>query len=163
MRKVFCAVLAIFIFCTANFSEAKTFSQDYSTWFGESSPHANFVEEVLRLVNIERRRVGLKSLKLSGSLNQSAAIRAREIQKKFSHTRPNGSKCFTAIKISYGYAGENIAAGQISPEQVVEGWMNSKGHRENILSRHFQYLGVGYYNNPNADYEHYWVQLFTGY
>ena len=163
MKKIFCAVLMIFIFGAVNFSEAKTFSQNYSTWFGEVSPTANYAEEVLKLVNIERRRVGLKSLKLSGSLNQSAAIRAREIQKKFSHTRPNGSKCFTAIKISYRSAGENIAAGQISPKQVVEGWMNSKGHRENILNRDFQYLGVGYYNNPNADYEHYWVQLFTGY
>ena len=92
---------------------------------------------------------------------QAAEVRAGELPKKFSHTRPNGSSCFTAVRSSYGYIGENIAAGQRSPEEVVESWMNSEGHRKNILNKNFRNLGVGYVNVENSEYGHYWVQLFS--
>ena len=111
-------------------------------------------------VNLEREKVGLKPLKLSPHLTKYAAVRAEEITKKFSHTRPNGSSCFTVVKIAYRRIGENIAAGQPSPEKVVESWMNSEGHRANILNPEFGKLGVGYFNAPETDYKHYWVQLF---
>ena len=56
--------------------------------------------------------------------------------------------------------GENIAAGYMTPKEVVEGWMNSTGHRENILSPKFTEIGVGCYENKNLEYKAYWVQLF---
>ena len=162
MKKIFYAVLIIFIFGAVNFSEARIFYAENNVWRGEVSTNENFAEEVLKYVNIEREKVGLKSLKLNGSLNQSADIRVKEIAKKFSHTRPNGKSPFTVVKISYRTVGENIAAGQRSPKAVVDAWMNSEGHRENILNPNFQYLGVGYLNAPETDYKNYWVQLFTG-
>ena len=79
----------------------------------------------------------------------------------FSHTRPDGRSCFTALTdlgISYGGAGENIAYGQSSPEEVMTAWMNSSGHRANILNSSFTKLGVGVYKSGNTIY---WVQLFT--
>lgn len=88
-------------------------------------------------------------------------MRAVEIVKSFSHTRPDGRDPFTAMKeagVSYRAAGENIAMGQKTPQQVMEGWMNSDGHRQNILSDNFGRLGVGYYV---ANGRAYWVQMFA--
>ena len=92
----------------------------------------------------------------------AAAARAKELSQRYSHTRPNGSECFTILwhlGIDYGYAGENIAMGQRTPEIVMNDWMNSSGHRANILSENFDYIGVGY---TMVDGHPYWVQLFTG-
>ena len=88
-------------------------------------------------------------------------MRAKEIVSAFSHTRPDGRDCFTAMKeagVSYRAAGENIAKGQRTPEQVVDGWMKSDGHRENLLSADFGRLGVGYHVENGRTY---WVQLFA--
>lgn len=118
---------------------------------------SEFEAEVLRLTNLERTAQGLSPLSAGSAAAQSAAdVRAAEIGTRFSHTRPNGSSCFTALTdagISYRAAGENIAKGHRTPAQVVEGWMNSDGHRRNILSEDFTHLAVGY-----IDYG--WVQLF---
>ncbi len=118
---------------------------------------SEFEAEVLRLTNLERAAQGLSPLSMGSTAAQSAAdIRAAEIATQFSHTRPNGSSCFTALTevgVSYRSAGENIAKGHRTPAQVVEGWMNSEGHRANILNANFTHLAVGY-----ADYG--WVQLF---
>ena len=118
---------------------------------------AQYESEVLRLVNIERAKQGLAALFAgSAAAMQAADIRAAEIKTSFSHTRPNGSSCFTALEeagVSYRAAGENIASGYRTPSAVVEGWMNSDGHRSNILSKNFTHLAVGYDNNN-------WVQLF---
>ncbi len=133
-----------------------------SRWQGESNISPNFAREVLALVNSERAKVGAQPLRISQDLMRSANVRAEELPEKFSHTRPDGSSCFTAIKSSYSIIGENIAAGQSSPASVVESWMNSEGHRENILNKRFRFLGVGYFNAPNGEYKHYWVQLFKG-
>lgn len=120
-------------------------------------PQSKFEEEVLRLTNSERAAHGLPPFKGGSPAAQSAAdIRAVEIATHFSHTRPNGNSCFTALTeagVSYRRAGENIAKGHRTPTQVVEGWMNSEGHRTNILNADFTHLAVGY-----ADYG--WVQLF---
>ena len=84
-----------------------------------------------------------------------------EFYPSFSHTRPNGASCFTALTeagVSYARAGENIAYGQSTPEAVVQSWMNSSGHRANILSSSFTSIGVGCtVVNGTA----YWAQLFT--
>ena len=95
-------------------------------------------------------------------MNKAANIRAQEIISKFDHVRPNGQSCFSVLNemnIRYQTCGENIAAGQQTPEEVVTAWMNSEGHRKNILNPNFTKLGVGYVTGGN--YRHNWVQLFA--
>ena len=118
--------------------------------------------EVLKLVNIERARVGLSPLTLARDLTASAYVRAKELPYKFSHTRPNGAKCFTAMPQIGHILGENLAGGQTTPKQVVQAWMDSKTHRENILNKNFKEMGVVYYYKSNSKYKHYWVQHFRG-
>lgn len=122
---------------------------------------ADYAAEVLRLVNIERAKAGKSALKADANLAKAAQVRAAEIVSSFSHTRPDGRDPFTAMKeagVSYRAAGENIAWGQKTPAQVMQSWMNSDGHRENILSDSFGRLGVGYVvQNGRA----YWVQMFA--
>ena len=120
---------------------------------------ASWNEEVLRLVNIERANAGLAPLSYAWNAQAAADIRASEIVESFSHTRPNGTECFTVfeeagVEITYP-AGENIAMGQQSPSWVMEDWMNSPGHRANILDPEFTRLAVGINGT-------YWVQLFLG-
>ena len=96
------------------------------------------------------------------NLTAAANVRAQEINQLFSHTRPDGTSFSTVLKeygISYRGSGENIAWGQKSAEQVMNGWMNSDGHRANILNENFKNIGVGYYQNENG--RNHWVQLFT--
>lgn len=117
--------------------------------------------QVLNLVNAERAKYGLAPLSWDAvNLAPGAAVRAQEIAVYFSHTRPDGSSCFTAIT-NPGMVGENIAAGQRSPEEVVNDWMNSPGHRANILNARFTKLGVGYFYNSQDMYRYYWVQMFS--
>ena len=118
--------------------------------------------EVLRLVNIERLRYGLSPLSFDNSAVDVAHVRAKEIVHNFSHTRPDGSSCFTAAQeagVSYRYAGENIAYGYPTPEQVVDGWMKSERHRKNILSASFKRIGIGCYESKGVLY---WSQFFIG-
>lgn len=119
---------------------------------------------VLDLVNAARAENGKSPLTLDDALCGAAQLRAEEIVQSFSHTRPNGTTCFTAIDeagISYRALGENIAAGQSSPASVMDSWMNSEGHRKNILSGDFSSIGIGYVNSGSG-YGHYWVQMFKG-
>lgn len=119
----------------------------------------NFAQEILNSVNTERANVGLKSLSLSGTLMNGAAIRANELTTYYSHTRPDGTDCFTVVEDTYPsyYIGENIAAGQESTSEVMNGWMNSPGHRANILRPSYSELGVGLAYGSDR---YYWVQLF---
>ena len=122
-----------------------------------------YARQVLELVNKERAAQGLETLTLDTSLCEAAAARAKEITELFSHTRPNGQTCFTILKeydISYRAVGENIAAGQSTQENVMQSWMNSEGHRANILSASYNKLGVGYVKSSSG-YGNYWVQIFT--
>jgi len=116
--------------------------------------------EVLRLVNAERKKAGLAALGAgSSSLNAAARKRAEEISVKFDHRRPGGGSCFTVLGeygVAYSAGGENIAAGYDSPAKVVEGWMNSPGHKANILGDYEQ-LGVGVFVKNNTVY---WAQMF---
>lgn len=119
--------------------------------------------EVLRLVNKERLAEGEEALSMFASIQKSARIRGTEIRKVFSHTRPNDTECFTVLnerKVSYRSAGENIAAGQSTAEFVMTSWMNSPGHKANILSGSFQHIGIGY--KKGGSYYHNWVQMFVG-
>lgn len=127
----------------------------------ESGGVQEAAEAVAALVNAARRDAGLSELELDADLCAAAQARAQEIAQSFSHTRPDGSSCFTILEefgISYRAAGENIAMGQRTPEEVMDGWMNSSGHRANILNGTFTSIGVGYYVD-GAGAAH-WVQIF---
>lgn len=127
----------------------------------ESGGVQEAAEAVTSLVNAARQDAGLSELELDADLCAAAQARAQEIAQSFSHTRPDGSSCFTILEefgISYRAAGENIAMGQRTPEEVMDGWMNSSGHRANILNGTFTSIGVGYYVD-GAGAAH-WVQIF---
>ena len=120
-----------------------------------------FANQVVKLVNEERAKAGLSPLSVNSKAANAAQTRAREIEKSFSHTRPDGSSFNTALTeagVSFRGAGENSAYGQTTPQQVMEGWMNSSGHRANILNANYTSIGVGHYKNgAGVDY---WTQLF---
>lgn len=129
----------------------------------EPAEQRSYTEQVVDLVNQERKKAGLQPLSINRSAETAAQIRAKEIEKSFSHTRPNGSSFSTALTeqgIRYRSSGENIAWGQKTPQQVMDGWMNSSGHRANILNKKFTSIGVGYYKNATG--VNYWTQLFIG-
>lgn len=139
-------------------------SEDANT--PENKPEADkeltFAEQVVELVNQERTKAGLNAVTLDKSIASAALVRAKEIETSFSHTRPNGSKFSTALTeqgVTFKGAGENIAWGQKSPEAVMQAWMNSEGHRANILNKNFTKIGVGYYQNASG--RNFWTQLFT--
>ncbi|MCL2115449.1 MAG: CAP domain-containing protein, partial [Methanobrevibacter sp.] len=109
--------------------------------------------QVLDFVNEERIKAGVTPLKMDKDLYDAAQVRIKELPINFSHTRPDGTSCFSASpKIN----AENIAYGSPSPRSVVDTWMNSKGHRENMLNPSFKSIGVGYLKSTYS----YWIQLF---
>lgn len=141
---------------TTKVTSTKDFPYDNKTY--------EYISEVVRLCNIERKEHGLSPLTLDTTITKAAMIRANELITNFDHTRPNGESCYTALKeagASFWSAGENIAAGYTSPKDVVEGWLNSEGHRANILSENFNKIGIGYVYSTGNSYGHYWVQMFT--
>ena len=120
-------------------------------------------DEVITLVNKERKAAGLSSLTKSSLLTEAAQIRAEELATKYSHTRPNGVDWIDILDelgITFSEAaGENIAMGQTTAEEVMEDWMASSGHKANILHSDYGVIGVGvYYDNGTL----YWVQDFAG-
>ena len=166
MKKFFLSVAIIFLVAVMSFADASAAQRvivvnDARHWT-EKAERENFPLEVLRLVNRERAKVGAEPLTFAKDLTASAYVRAVELPTKFSHTRPNGTKCFTAMPTRGHILGENLAGGQTSPKQVVQAWMDSKTHRENILNPKYTELGVVYYYQANSKYKHYWVQHFRG-
>lgn len=116
-------------------------------------------DDVIRLVNRQRAKNGLPALKKNTLLTKAAQKRAKELRQLFSHTRPNGTSCFTAVSPDYHYyyLGENIAAGYPDASSVMNGWMNSPGHRANILNKNYTEIGVAVFDDNNYKY---WVQIF---
>lgn len=128
----------------------------------QTQEEINFANRVFELINAEREKEGLAPFKKMDTVTQVANIRAWEIIGAYGHSRPDGRKFKTAFDeqgLVYGRFAENIAAGQSTPEEVVNAWMNSTTHRNNILSD-YEYLGVGYYNASGSEYTHYWTQNF---
>ena len=124
---------------------------------------ADYANEVAVIVNKERSAKGLKPLRVLPKLQSAAQVRANEITRVFDHQRPNGTTCFSVIEefgLDYYYIGENIAAGQTSPERVMTAWMNSEGHKSNILDPDFMYIGVGVVQKGSTLY---WTQIFLKY
>ena len=122
----------------------------------------SFEQEVIRLVNVERAKVGLSALTYDWQLSRVARIKSQDMKdnKYFSHTSPTYGSPFQMMKsfgITYRTAGENIARGQATPAAVVNAWMNSSGHRANILNSSFTHIGVGYVADGKS-----WTQMFIG-
>lgn len=122
----------------------------------------DFEAEVIRLTNQRRTENGLSALKTNWELSRVARYKSQDMHDKkyFSHTSPTYGSPFDMIRnfnIKFNSAGENIAMGQKTPQEVVNAWMNSPGHRANILKASFTQIGVGYVANGN-----YWTQMFIG-
>lgn len=126
-----------------------------------SISQSEYAAQVVKLVNEERSKAGLKPLSVNTKAEKAASVRVKELEKSFSHTRPNGSDFSTALKaagINYQSAGENIAYGQKTPAIVMKDWMNSPGHKANILGSQYTSIAVSHYQNTaGVDY---WEQLF---
>ena len=121
-----------------------------------------YEKKVVELVNVERSKKGLKPLSIDWQLSRVARIKSQDMKdnRYFSHESPTYGSPFNMMKnfgISYRFAAENIAKGQKTPEAVVSSWMNSSGHRANILNANYTKIGVGYVESGN-----YWTQMFTG-
>ncbi|MFC7685857.1 CAP domain-containing protein [Ureibacillus sp. GCM10028918] len=119
-----------------------------------------FAQQVVEYTNKERAKYGLQPLEIYQPIMNSAQIKSDDMSKNnyFSHNSPTYGTPFelmTSLGISYRAAGENIAKGQRTAQEVVEAWMNSEGHRANILNSNFTHIGVGYAQNGN-----YWTQQF---
>ena len=127
-----------------------------------SSAVTSYENEVIRLVNEIRVKNGLHKLTADWELSRVARYKSQDMKNNnyFSHTSPVYGTPFQMMKsfgIRYRSAGENIAKGQATPQAVVNAWMNSSGHRANILNSSYTHIGVGYVANGN-----YWTQMFIG-
>lgn len=125
---------------------------------GGSTTTSAFANQVVTLVNQERAKAGLQPLASDSALTGMALDKAKDMYNShyFDHTSPNYGSPFDMMNtygIRYTYAGENIAMGQRTPQEVMTAWMNSAGHRQNILSPNYTKIGVAYYNGE-------WVQEF---
>jgi uncharacterized protein YkwD len=142
-----------------------------------SKSNPNFEQKILDLVNAERKKKKLSPLQLHPRLSAAARYHAQDMgsedyhnHESYDYNQGKGTRvCGTFQRIGAFTKGtslqslaENIAAGQAKPEDVFKDWMNSPGHKKNILGRNYTHLGVGYYANPKSEYKHYWVQTFGG-
>ncbi|MYL20447.1 hypothetical protein GLW04_11140 [Halobacillus litoralis] len=120
----------------------------------------DFQKKVIELTNEARKKNGLKPLKNSAEVEEVAQVKSEDMAENdyFSHTSPTYGSPFDMLEdfdVDYSTAAENIAAGQQSPKSVVDGWLNSSGHRKNIMNNSITHIGVGYAKDGN-----YWVQMF---
>lgn len=125
---------------------------------------SSYEQRVANLVNMERQRNGLKALALDNAISEVARTKSKDMATNnyFGHTSPtygSAGDMLNKFGITWSAWGENIASGQKTPEEVMDAWMNSPSHRENILSPNFAFIGVGYYTDSNG--KAYWTQMFT--
>lgn len=142
-------------------SKEQTSQQKQNTAPASSSVSA-YEKEVVELTNAERKKQGLKPLTLDEKLSKVARTKSQDMKDNnyFDHNSPTCGSPFDMMKkfgITYRTAGENIAKGQKTPQEVVKAWMNSEGHRKNIMNPNFTHIGVGYVKDGN-----YWTQQFIG-
>ncbi|MFD1706668.1 CAP domain-containing protein [Siminovitchia sediminis] len=128
----------------------------------QNSQLSAYEQKVVELTNAERTKNGLAPLKVDTELSKVAREKSKDmsVNNYFDHNSPTYGSPFDMMKqfgISYRTAGENIAMGQRTPEEVVNAWMNSSGHRANILSKDYTHIGVGHVADGN-----YWTQQFIG-
>lgn len=123
---------------------------------------SQYAQQVIELTNKERARAGLPALKADAQLSSVAQKKSQDMQQNhyFSHTSPTYGSPFDMMRdfgVTYKTAGENIAKGQRTPQEVVTAWMNSSGHRANILNKQFTHIGVGFEQSGK-----HWTQMFIG-
>ncbi|MDP5275962.1 CAP domain-containing protein [Chengkuizengella axinellae] len=140
----------------------ETTTTENETTNEEASDLADFEQQVVDLTNAERAKYGLAPLEVDLELSEVAEAKSADMQSRgyFDHNSPTYGSPFdmmTSFGISYTSAAENIAYGQQTPEEVVNAWMNSEGHRKNILSSSYTHIGVGYVEEGD-----YWTQMFIG-
>ncbi len=150
---------------TANLSTSKTLVAQKTLLKQNSCPIHPFEEQVFQQINQIRQNYGLGLLRWNCQLVAAAQNHSQDMARtrKMSHTGSNGSQLTERVKrfgYSYSYIAENVAAGQKTPEEVVNSWMNSPGHRQNILSPHITEMGVGYSYVLGDRYGTYWTQVF---
>ncbi len=136
-------------------------AEDLNKARAEAMAHPS--SSAIDIANAARAEAGLSALSYDGVLSSLASVRAAEAAQSFSHTRPDGRSCFTILDenaVAYMTCGENIAAGQTTEEEVMNAWLNSPGHRANILNGAFHKVGLGFYDAGDA-YGRYWVTIFT--
>lgn len=129
----------------------------------QTQEEISFADKVFDLINAERAKNSLAPFKKLDAITEIANVRAWELSVSFGHSRPDGSSAadlLYGMGLNYSHIGENIAAGQATPEEVVEAWMNSAPHRKNILSEDYIYMGIGFYNIPGSLYTTHWTQIF---
>ena len=121
----------------------------------------DYATMVVNIVNSERKKYGLSPVTINSTLSEYAQLRSTEIVDNFAHERPDGSSPLNYVMSLGGIhtAGENIAGGYSTPEEVMNAWMNSAGHRKNILNSNFTMIGVGCYKSNGRLY---WTQIFAG-
>ncbi len=142
----------------------QTNTNDQSNGSLDQYQPSQYEKKVVQLVNDERAKKGLEPLEMNNRLSGLAHMKSKDMADNnyFSHTSPTYGSPFEMMKqfdFNYRTAGENIAAGQRTPESVVQGWMNSPGHRANILNENFTQIGVGYVEG-SGQYGTYWTQEF---
>lgn len=125
---------------------------------------SSYEQKVVELVNVERQKAGLPALKLDAAISNVARIKSKDMADNnyFAHQSPtygSAGDMLSKFGIKWSAWGENIASGQKTPESVVTAWMNSSGHRANILSSNYSRIGVGYVTNSNGT--SYWTQMFA--
>ncbi|MGG0776952.1 CAP domain-containing protein [Bacillus rugosus] len=143
-------------------SKAPAADEKTNTTTSAPSSVSAYEKKVVELTNAERQKQGLKPLQIDETLSKSARAKSQDMKDKnyFDHQSPTYGSPFDMMKsfgISYKTAGENIAKGQKTPEEVVKAWMNSEGHRKNILNPNFTHIGVGYVESGSI-----WTQQFIG-
>ncbi len=129
-----------------------------------SSSNLSYEQKVVELVNVERQKAGLPTLQMDSAISNVARAKSKDmaVNNYFAHQSPTYGSAGDMLRqfgIKWSAWGENIAAGQRTPETVVNAWMNSPGHRANILSNNFSKIGVGYETNSSG--RPYWTQIFT--
>ena len=134
--------------------------QDVTKNTNVSTESSQYGQQVLDIVNQERSKAGLSSLSMNEELSNMAMVKAQDMYNNnyFDHNSPTHGSPFDMMNefgITYNSAGENIAKGQTTPTQVMQDWMNSPGHKANILSNNYTQIGIAFYNNA-------WVQEFKG-
>ena len=142
------------LLCLMLIAQSMAFAQGWPVRTSKATVKTSLADEVVRQVNLERAKRGLGALKVSAELSRAARIRANEITRKFSHTRPDGTVWRTVSSAAYG---ENIAMGQRTADKVMAAWMTSSGHRANILRASYGSIGVCAVVSGGVTY---WAQLF---
>lgn len=138
---------------------------DEATMTDEEKMIQEYCEIVVNCVNNERTEKGLSELTLLPELSEVACLRAEELVQRFDHYRPDGSGCFVPVKeagIRYAAIAENLAGGRADPVSTVDQWMNSTGHRQNILGEKYTHIGIGYYYEPGSEWEYHWSMYLIG-